>query len=774
MAYTPDEGRFNGLGNTKVFTKRDTAPTKYNKFYLTQDSGGLSKSMDRSGSSIYPYKGSVLPNCTGYANGRFNEIIQELQGTLNNPKPFAYQFGGQGNAEVWWTSVAKKFGLKRGSTPMPGAILCFEGIGTGDKGYAGHVAIVEAVDKDGNITTSESGYSYGKSDGLLKTKTRYKNKNYISGSYEKTYYRFQGFIYNPMISEGDYGAGSIKDPNIDNVFAADYSNEYQGGPRSESSIVYDTKDVEVTRQKKLTAQYEGSLDRVKSTNLLSYPSLVETPYIVLNVGGITFGTRYNKETTKLGYKIDYPNFMDSIEITKVNNSVNTYTISMTYQIEAGDDPNLLDKIFSRVGYGTIKISYGDLSSPQFLFRDEEALITKLTSAVDFSSSRIRYTLECTSTALNLLTSTTRQKAHHNTKPSKVIKEILYNSDVSESILNIFYGMKNQMRVDSFGLIASDDQAVDIEAKPNIDVISYLNYLVTCMVPAGDDPNSPLKSASYFFTIHDDVFTDNGQDEVLGGPYFTITKVDSKTKTLATKNTYEIDVGFPGDNQITSFNIRDTNSWALLYNYAGAIPSQKYTYELDNEGHIVTISSPSIATSFDRNKMTNEQKDWWTKMTQFPITAEMTIKGLLKPVMLMTYIRVNALFYGQRHTASGLYVVTKQKDSVSGNGYKTTLSLTRIGGDEDYLTTVTETVQVKTPRLVTTLYDDKGNAKTTDEIKDDFFNDPLALMHIGQNNSSVLNLWPKNNNTDLKDFSKDVQDQSLYVTGPTITGSGRSF
>ena len=46
---------------------------------------------------------------------------------------------------------------------------------------------------------------------------------------------------------------------------------------------------------------------------------------------------------------------------------------------------------------------------------------------------------------------------------------------------------------------------------------------------------------------------------------------------------------------------------------------------------------------------------------------------------MTYIKLNVLFYGQRHISSGYYIVTKQTDTIDFNGYKTTLKLARIRG-----------------------------------------------------------------------------------------------
>lgn len=49
---------------------------------------------------------------------------------------------------------------------------------------------------------------------------------------------------------------------------------------------------------------------------------------------------------------------------------------------------------------------------------------------------------------------------------------------------------------------------------------------------------------------------------------------------------------------------------------------------------------------------------------------------------MTYVKLNVLFYGQKHIASGVYIITKQTDSVDDSGFKTALTMTRISGDVD--------------------------------------------------------------------------------------------
>ena len=127
---------------------------------------------------------NVLANCVGYACGRFNEIYNELTGNNNMKYPQLCC-----NAEDFWT-VAKNLGLKRGQTPKPGAIMVWEGYGDA----AGHVAIVERVDSESQVYTSESGWA----SPAFWNGVRYKGDgNWGAGGG----YRFLGFIYNPAVKE---------------------------------------------------------------------------------------------------------------------------------------------------------------------------------------------------------------------------------------------------------------------------------------------------------------------------------------------------------------------------------------------------------------------------------------------------------------------------------------------------------------------------------------------------------------------------------------------
>lgn len=71
----------------------------------------------------------------------------------------------------------------------------------------------------------------------------------------------------------------------------------------------------------------------------------------------------------------------------------------------------------------------------------------------------------------------------------------------------------------------------------------------------------------------------------------------------------------------------------------------YVYRINNNGIIESVYSPTISNNKNEYKTTQVDKTWWTQVTQFPVKATLTIKGLLRPAMLMSYIKVNSYFYG---------------------------------------------------------------------------------------------------------------------------------
>lgn len=161
-----------------------TSQPKSNKCYIRQVSGGLNGAV--AGKPII--KGAnVLCNCVGYANGRFNEIINdpELQGIV---KSFKYQLVC--NAENFIES-AKKQGLKISAVPTVGGIMVWQkGSTLSGKDGAGHVEVVEQVYNDGTILCSSSGWN-----GWAFRTLRRNNNNGRWG--QAAGYKFRGCIINP-------------------------------------------------------------------------------------------------------------------------------------------------------------------------------------------------------------------------------------------------------------------------------------------------------------------------------------------------------------------------------------------------------------------------------------------------------------------------------------------------------------------------------------------------------------------------------------------------
>lgn len=154
----------------KQFKQRTSAPSTTDKYWIHTSNGGLNECIKINNS------GSCLPNCVGYAWGRFYEITGE------RPKL------SRANAENWYGYTSD--GYKRSQNPDVGAVICWrKGQAGNSSDGAGHVAIVEEVKSNGDVVTSNS--AYGGTRFYMKTVT--KSSGYSIGSA----YTFQGFILPP-------------------------------------------------------------------------------------------------------------------------------------------------------------------------------------------------------------------------------------------------------------------------------------------------------------------------------------------------------------------------------------------------------------------------------------------------------------------------------------------------------------------------------------------------------------------------------------------------
>lgn len=426
-------------------------------------------------------------------------------------------------------------------------------------------------------------------------------------------------------------------------------------------------------------------------SLLSSTALVQAPWIKVQIGQYSFGV-FSRVKSKIknndgfynsAYKVQYPNYIQSLNIVKINGQVNQYTLNISYPVKPTDDPNFFEKVFSSVSTTRkIVFSYGDSSMPTYVYKDEEAIITGINQTFNFGGGGIdaiiNYTITAvSSTALGKIGSFTFINSGKK-KPSDEIKRIFKNK--TYGLQSLFTGMNAKNLND---LVAGDDKAVELNSKTNISPIDYITYLAGCMIPAST-LNGTTSKDIYILTLHDDTIYDKLYNDttVLSGPYFKISRV---SYIKAQSDAYELDVGYNTRTLVTNFSIDNNENYSLYYDYTNKLYPEKYVKRLNNNGQWEDIYAPTMTSNNNRYKTTAEDISWYTKITKYPINASVTVQGLLRPASLLQYIKLNVIFPGgigtsgeRKHISSGLYIITKQTDNISmTNGYKTTLTMTKI-------------------------------------------------------------------------------------------------
>ena len=400
------------------------------------------------------------------------------------------------------------------------------------------------------------------------------------------------------------------------------------------------------------------LSQIKSYFQLS-DALIQAPFIELDLNSYVIGSFKNS----LDY---YPNYVTNLSVKKINGELNQYTIGLVHQIRAGEDPNLLDRVFSNVRYNKIKIRYGDCTSGS-LFKEVEAIITNIVQNRDYASAKINYTLYATSTC-SYVSNIRFDFPATIDRPSHILRNLLYNSgEISDVLVTAFPGMSNRTEVEEKNFIPTNDTVLAVDAKSNITLLEYINYLVGCMSNNTNSVDSILRNSNYYITYNDSS----------SGSYFKITEQSNiNSKSAPSISIFDIVVGYPDGNDVLDFNIKEDSAWSLLYNSSN-ISSEFYS-DIDNSGEVVQMYSPSF---FNKSNIMNEvQKNWWTQMISHPIKAQLVMRGLLKPVNLMDYINVDVRFFGNKHIASGLYTIISQQDVLDSSGFKTNLDLIRVGSN----------------------------------------------------------------------------------------------
>ena len=204
-----------------MFTVRTAKPGAGNKCYIRQATGGWNSCIQGSPTDS---QCNVLANCVGYANGRFNEIYNEITGNRSNKYNTL-----NCNAENF-IERARNAGLEVGQAPRAGAIMCWKkGATLSGSDGAGHVAVVERVNSDGSVYTSESGYG----SSAFWNQTRYNsNGRWGIGSG----YTFRGFIYNPAVKETQPAPQPTPKKSLDEIAKDVIAGKYGNYPERKTRL----------------------------------------------------------------------------------------------------------------------------------------------------------------------------------------------------------------------------------------------------------------------------------------------------------------------------------------------------------------------------------------------------------------------------------------------------------------------------------------------------------------------------------------------------------
>lgn len=390
--------------------------------------------------------------------------------------------------------------------------------------------------------------------------------------------------------------------------------------------------------------------------LQTFNSLIETPYVSATFGGKTFGLT---NTVNPVTKTRDINFIKSLTVAKkASGTVNQYTLNMDYVIKPGHDPNYIDKIISSDISRKIFFSYGDLSQPQYTYKQEQAIITSITPNIDMRGQKISYQVKATS-SVSLSYSIKRNFPARTAKPSDIIWDLLYHNSEC-GLLQLFTGMADESKVALNGWIARNDKAIQIEAKQGISPLEYLRFLVSQMA-------SSTGGTFYAMVIHDRV-------DVFEGPWFEVVYSGYK----AAKYLLEIDVGYPGSIPVFNFTVSNNTSFALITKFEGEVDKDR-VININRFGEAERSSDPSfIISNGSRNSVL---ASWWNSMTSFPVNGQLTTRGLIVPAILCEVIKINCLFFGRKYNYSGEYMVVGQTDTIAATGYRSQLDLIRTKGEE---------------------------------------------------------------------------------------------
>lgn len=231
-----------------IYSKRTTEPKADNLCWISETKGGANKCI-----SVDAH-GSTIPNCTGYAWGRWVELLGKRH------KLSVY------NAGLWYLNSKSDGYARNKKIPKLGSVACWS-LKNSTNGE-GHVGIVEEIYIDGSFLMSDSSY---KGDRFRTT--------VVKPDFKKDGYSFQGFIYIPKefnktkdeianeVIRGLWGNGTERKNKLE---AAGYNyKEIQNLVNTKSNSDIDSEKIEIAKRT-YRGEFGNGIDRIKNLTKMGY------------------------------------------------------------------------------------------------------------------------------------------------------------------------------------------------------------------------------------------------------------------------------------------------------------------------------------------------------------------------------------------------------------------------------------------------------------------------------------------------------------------------
>lgn len=379
--------------------------------------------------------------------------------------------------------------------------------------------------------------------------------------------------------------------------------------------------------------------------------------------------------------IKFPNLIISLNVNKiVSGDMNKYTLVLKYLPQDNEDPSYIDKLLAAnvtQNSSKIVISYGDTSTEGFFSRKDEAFITNYTMKMELETSAMVYTI----TAITVASALTQLDTSGNviTYEFQDVSDTHISKIYADLYNNPKYGLKDifpgGIFIDKVNVLnITDKNRPDTKFEGtipggNMSLLEYLTALVSLMVPSSYGTED---ICGYVYAFND----------TYGSRSFEIYKSINDAKIVD-----ELVIGSVDGSNITTYEF--TNDFSALiamrYGKTKDIQSKSLskTYIDDNCNEVEIEGVLGNHKNLNTSSMSNDAI-WWNSVSKLPCGLNISTRGMIRQLPLMSNIKVTIVIKGRIHFSSGIYSLMEVHDVIDNSGFYSQLKLLKTSsGDIEF-------------------------------------------------------------------------------------------